>query len=218
MTPKILLLEDDMLFGESIQDTLEEEGFEVTLCRNGQEALDLSYVQKFDLYLFDINVPLINGLTLLDELRRAGDATPTIYLTSHQDKAVLRQGFESGADDYMRKPFDTDELVLRIEALLRRSVGKRKTCVEKLCLDAEHQRIFYDKKELDLSRKEYMLLALLIRHAAQVVTKEMIVDELWSANESISDGAIRVYINRLKQELGASSIENIRGVGYRLVS
>lgn len=217
MTASILLLEDDMLFGESIQDILEEEGFDVSLCRNGQEALDLSYEQKFDLYLFDINVPLINGLTLLDELRKADDTTPAIYLTSHQDKAVLRRGFESGADDYMKKPFDTDELVLRIEALLRRTKGKRKTCVEKLCLDAEHRRIFFDKKELDLSRKEYMLLALLIRNAAKVVTKEMIVGELWSANESISDGAIRVYINRLKQELGAASIENIRGVGYRLV-
>jgi DNA-binding response OmpR family regulator len=218
MNVKILLLEDDVLFGESIQDTLEEEGFDVTLCRTGQEALDFSYEQKFDLYLFDINVPLINGLTLLDELRKAGDTTPAIYLTSHQDKAVLRQGYESGADDYMKKPFDTDELLLRIEALLRRTIGKQKTCVEKLCLDAEHQRIYYDKKELDLSRKEYMLLALLIRHASQVVTKEMIVDELWSANESVSDGAIRVYINRLKQELGTASIENVRGVGYRLVS
>ena len=218
VSTKILLLEDDLLFAESLQDLLDEEGYEVSVCHNGQEALDLTYSMKFDLYLLDINVPLINGLTLLKELRNADDMTPAIYLTSHQDKEIIREGFESGADDYLKKPFDSDELFWRIEAVIRRFKGDEKQCVGALCLEEKHLSIFRLGLKLDLSKKEYMLLSLLIKNASKVVTKEMITSELWSSAENVSDGAIRVYINRLKQLLGSEVIENIRGIGYRLVS
>ncbi|MCI4407237.1 MAG: response regulator transcription factor [Sulfuricurvum sp.] len=218
MSNKILLLEDDLLFGESITDVLEEEGFEVVLCRNGQSALDETYKNHFDLYLLDINVPLIDGLSLLKELRRANDLTPTIYLTSHQEIEKLSEAFEIGADDYLKKPFNTDELLVRIHALLRRTKGKNRHCVGDLCIDELHKCILMGGKELTLSLKEYQLMALLIHNAGEIVTKEMIMDALWSPSEMISDGAIRVYINRLKQEVGSDLIVNIRGVGYRLVS
>lgn len=207
-----------MLFGESIVDVLEEEGFEVVLCRNGQSALDETYKNHFDLYLLDINVPLIDGLSLLKELRRANDLTPTIYLTSHQEIEKLSEAFEIGADDYLKKPFNTDELLVRIHALLRRSKGKTRHCAGELCIDELHKCILMGSKELALSLKEYQLMVLLIRNAGEIVTKEMIMDALWSPSEMISDGAIRVYINRLKQEVGSDLIVNIRGVGYRLVS
>jgi DNA-binding response OmpR family regulator len=215
---KILLLEDDLLFGESIVDVLEEEGFEVVLCRNGQSALDETYKNHFDIYLLDINVPLIDGLSLLRELRRANDTTPTIYLTSHQEIEKLTEAFEIGADDYLKKPFNTDELLVRIHALLRRNKGKVRHCIGELCLDELHKTISMRGKDIPLSLKEYQLMALFIRNAGEIVTKEMIMDTLWSPSEMISDGAIRVYINRLKQEIGAELIVNIRGVGYRLVS
>lgn len=211
-------MEDDLLFGESITDVLEEEGFEVVLCRNGQSALDETYKNHFDLYLLDINVPLIDGLSLLKELRRANDLTPTIYLTSHQEIEKLSEAFEIGADDYLKKPFNTDELLVRIHALLRRTKGKNRHCVGDLCIDELHKCILMGGKELTLSLKEYQLMALLIHNAGEIVTKEMIMDALWSPSEMISDGAIRVYINRLKQEVGSDLIVNIRGVGYRLVS
>lgn len=217
MSVKILLLEDDLLLGESLQDFLEEEGFAVMLCRNGQEALDLTYKEQFDLYLLDINVPLIDGLSLLRDLRGADDITPAIYLTSHQDKETLAQGFEIGADDYLKKPFDMDELLLRISALLRRFKGGSLHRFGDLSLDETHKTVMRNDKKLNLTVKEYQLLSLLIRHAQKVVTKEMIMTELWSASENISEGAVRVYVNRLKSELGADKIENIRGVGYRLV-
>lgn len=207
-----------MLFGESIVDVLEEEGFEVVLCRNGQSALDETYKNHFDLYLLDINVPLIDGLSLLKELRRANDLTPTIYLTSHQEIEKLSEAFEIGADDYLKKPFDTDELLVRVHALLRRTKGKNRHCVGELCIDELHKCILMEGKELTLSLKEYQLMVLLIHNAGEIVTKEMIMDALWSPSEMISDGAIRVYINRLKQEVGSDLIVNIRGVGYRLVS
>ncbi|MBL0708560.1 MAG: response regulator transcription factor [Sulfurimonas sp.] len=215
---KVLLLEDDLLFGESLVDLLEENAFEVLHLKNGQDALDASFEQKFDLYLLDINVPLIDGLTLLRELREADDKTPAIFLTSHKDKEMLKNGFKSGADDYIKKPFDNDELLFRIAAVLKRTLYSKVKCIKLLCHDEVHKRILYDKKELELSKKEYQLLVLLMKHVDNTVPKELINDELWSASQMSSDGAIRVYINRIKQMLPQMSIENIRSIGYKLVS
>ena len=214
---KILFLEDDLLFGESLVDLLEDNNFEVVHLKNGQAALDASFEQKFDLYLLDINVPLINGVTLLKELREADDKTPAIFLTSHKDKEMLKCGFLSGADDYITKPFDNDELLLRIGAVLKRTNYSSAKCVKLLCNDELHKRILYDEEELDLSKKEYQLLVLLMKHVNNTVPKELISEELWSASQMGSDGAIRVYINRIKQLLPQMQIENIRGIGYKLV-
>lgn len=217
MSSKILVVEDDLLFGESLADLLEDEGYEVHICVNGEEALEKTYANNFDLYLLDINLPLLDGITLLQELRSAEDVTPAIFLTSHTQKEKLKEGFLSGGDDYITKPVDNDELLLRIEALLRRSGKKSKVCCEKLCVDEKHKTIHYDNQALDLSKKEYQLLALLIKNGNQVVSKEMILEELYSVEESGSEGAVRVYINRLKQLLGDVQFENIRGIGYKLV-
>ncbi|WP_415249610.1 response regulator transcription factor [Sulfurimonas sp.] len=218
MSIKILLLEDDLLFAESLTDLLEDENFNVVHTPNGQEALDIIFENKFDLYLLDINVPLINGITLLGELRESSDNTPAIFLTSHKDREMLKNGFMSGGDDYITKPFDNDELIFRINALVRRNKPKQNECVAKLCHDEVHHRIFYDKQELELSKKEYQLLLLLMTHVNAPVPKELIIDALWSSAESGSDGAVRVYINRIKQLLPALQVENIRGIGYKLVS
>ena len=218
MSFNILLLEDDLLFGETLQDFLEDEDCSVTLCRNGEEAMEKIYSSRFDLYLLDINVPLIDGLTLLNELRNSNDCTPAIYLTSYTDKETLLKAFDNGADDYLKKPFDMDELMLRINALMRRSKGKVNLCVRELCIDDKHKKVTYKNKELKLALKEYKLLVLFMRNVNEVVTKEMIIENLWSSSENVSDGAIRVYVTRLKQELPDFGIENVRGVGYRLVS
>ena len=215
---KILLLEDDLLFGETLVDLLEDENFQVNHVRNGQDALDATFSAKYDIYLLDINVPLINGISLLSELRSADDNTPTIFLTSHKDKEMIQKGFLSGGDDYMIKPFDGDELVLRVQALLRRAQKTVPKIVGKLHHDNLHKSITYDGLILDLSKKEYVLLTLLMNNIDVNVTKEMILEELWSSSETGSDGAVRVYINRLKQLLPEMKIENIRGVGYKLVS
>lgn len=217
MLNKILLLEDDRLFAQTLQDLLEEEGFEVTLCHNGEEAVERTFEGKFDLYLLDINVPLIDGVTLLGDLRGANDTTPAIFLTSHQDKSVLAKAFENGADDYMKKPFDEDELLIRMQAMLRRNRGESCLEIGPLRLDAVHSSVYLNGERLELSHKEYTLMALFLRNAGEIVTHERIFDALWSASQSVSDGAVRVYINRLKSEIGPERIENIRGVGYRFV-
>jgi len=215
---KVLLLEDDVLFGDTLVDLLEESDMDVTHTTNGQMALDTTYKQKFDLYLLDINVPLINGITLLKELREANDETPTIFLTSHKEKEMMINSFKSGADDFITKPFDTDELLFRIDAILKRYKKTDIDCINLLCHDEVHKCIFYNNAELELAKKEYQLLLLFMSHVDKVVPKELIINELWNSSESASDGAIRVYVNRLKQLLPNMSIENIRGIGYRLVS
>ncbi|WP_229855210.1 response regulator transcription factor [Candidatus Sulfurimonas marisnigri] len=218
MSTKVLLLEDDLLFGETLTDLLEDSGMQVTYAPNGQSALEYTFSHKFDLYLLDINVPLIDGITLLKELREVNDNTPTIFLTSHKDKEVLKKSFLSGADDFITKPFDTDELFFRINALLKRVKPYKKECIDLLCHDEIHKCILYDKSELDLSKKEYELLVLLMQHVNKNVPKELILDELWSSSEGGSEGAVRVYITRLKQLIPQITIENIRGIGYKLVS
>ena len=215
---KILLLEDDLLFGETIVDLLEEEDYSVEHFANGQDVLDATFSDKFDLYLLDINVPLINGLSILKELREADDTTPTIFLTSRKDKESLEEGFLNGADDYITKPFDMDEMLLRIKAVLRRSKKDEIDCVGDFCYDEKHKTIRYKEEILELSQKEYGLLLLFIKHINETVPKELIIDELWSSLEGGSEGALRVYINRLKQMLPELCIENVRGIGYKLVS
>ena len=212
------MLEDDTLFAETLVDLLQEAEHQVTHVTNGQSALDITFGQKFDLYLLDINVPLVNGITFLQELRDSLDKTPAIFLTSHKDKEVLKRGFSCGADDYLRKPFDADELLLRINAVLKRTNCTASQSSALLYHDTLHKRILYKNTKLDLSKKEYELLALLLKHINNTVPKEMILDELWSSNEGGSDGAIRVYITRIKQLVPEISIENIRGIGYKLVS
>lgn len=207
-----------MLFAETLVDLLEESGFEVVHVPNGQSAMDITFSQKFDLYLLDINVPLINGTTLLKELRDSNDNTPAIFLTSHKDKEMLEKSFLCGGDDFLIKPFNTKELLLRIKALLKRATSNNIECIGLLYNDYIHKRILYKNAELELSKKEYELLALLMKHINNTVPKELILNELWSHNEKASDGALRVYVNRIKQMIPEVTIENIRGIGYKLVS
>ena len=211
------MLEDDLLFGETLVDLLEDCGYEVSHFPNGQDALDATFASKFDAYLLDINVPLIDGVSLLGELRGANDDTPAIFLTSHKSKEMLERGFLSGADDYLTKPFDPGELVLRLRALLRRSKANEPEAIGKLSHDKFHKRVSYDGVDLELSKKEYDLMVLFMNNLNENVPKELIYDKLWSSSDGGSDGAIRVYVNRLKQLLPDMKIENIRGIGYRLV-
>ena len=211
---KILLLEDDKLFNETIEDFLEEEGFELYSVLDPYSAMELTYESKFDLYLFDVNLPYESGFSLLKQLRDAGDKTPTIFLTSRNDKVSLTKGFDVGADDYMKKPIDLDELLLRIRALLRRQLRDEKIKLGEYILDTQAKELHYNGNVIKVGVKAFELLMLLLKAKGDVVTIQSIEDELWSSNEEISLGAVRVYITTLKKYF--PNIENIRGVGYRL--
>jgi len=213
---KILVLEDDKLFNDTLEDFLEEEGFVVDTALDPYSALDIIYEQKFDLYLFDVNLPYENGFDLLQRLRDANDVTPTIFLTSREDKASLAQGFGVGADDYMKKPIDLDELLCRIHALLRRQLRTEKVTLGIYTLDCTAKQLYLSTKLMPLSIKAIELLILLLGAKGEVVTIEEITSRLWHTNEEISLGSIRVYITSLKKYFPLA-VENIRGVGYRFL-
>ncbi len=211
---KILLLEDDKLFNETIEDFLEEEIFEVFSVLDPYSAMELTYKFKFDLYLFDVNLPYESGFTLLKQLREAGDKTPTIFLTSRNDKVSLTEGFDVGADDYMKKPIDLDELLLRIRALLRRQLRDEKIKLGEYIVDTQSKELYHNGEVIKVGVKAFELLILLLKAKGEVVTIQSIEEELWSSSEEASLGSVRVYVTTLKKYF--PNIENIRGVGYRL--
>jgi len=212
---RILLLEDDKLFNDTLKDFLEEEGFEITTMLDPYSALDIIYQQRFDLYLFDVNLPYESGFSLLTQLRQANDKTPTIFLTSRNDKDSLTQGFNAGADDYMKKPIDLDELLLRVRALLRRKMRSEKIQIGDYTIHVESKEILHDQHRIKVGKKAVELLILLIQQQGEVLSLETIEEQLWNSNQEISLGSIRVYITILKKYF--PTIENIRGIGYRLM-
>jgi DNA-binding response OmpR family regulator len=211
---RILLLEDDRLYSETLCDWLEEEGFSLKPCYDSHSAFEVCYRESFDLYLFDINLPFQNGLETFRELRESGDETPVIFLTSREDKESLLNGFEIGAEDYLRKPIDLDELSARIRAALRRRIPPTNSRLGPYRMDARSRDLFLDGRPMKLGRKLYDLLELFVERSGEVVSQEAIKERLWHDQEEASEGAIRVYITRLKK-LFPEAIENIRGVGYR---
>ncbi|BBG66356.1 two-component response regulator [Hydrogenimonas sp.] len=214
MPGKILLLEDDRLFGETLVDFLEGEGYDVLHCIGAKEAIEATYGRKFDLYLLDVNVPDMNGFELLKQLRESGDETPAVYITSARDKEALVEGFGSGADDYMKKPIDLDELLLRVEAQLRRTRNPAKVSVGEFLFDMERLVLYRENEPVALPRKLAELLALFLKNRKEVLSTEEILSEIYG-DDSPGTGALRVYINKLKQLFGKEAIVNIRGIGYR---
>lgn len=212
---KILLVEDDKVLGETICDLLESESYDVEWVKDGEAALNSTLVSHFDLLLLDVNVPFINGFELLDSLRKSGDDTPAIFITALVDVASLKKGFQAGADDYIRKPFDMDELLIRIRAAIEKSFAShsREVHCGKLLLNLQQERFSLDGVLLTLTPYEHTILMMLIKQPEKVIRKEDILYEL-SHDEEASENAFRVHISKLKK-MGVA-IENIRGVGYRL--
>ncbi len=215
---RVLVLEDNELLLETMEDFLENAGFEVDLAKDGEEALKMSYNNSYSLYLLDIKVPLINGIDFLKELREYGDNTPAIFITSATDKETIAKGYDAGCDEYIKKPFDLDELYMRIRAVLKRVEPEDIIKIDhEYTYNIKRKRLFKNDKEIKVNLKDLQLLELLLKNRNQIVTKEMIKDELWHDEDTVSSGSLRVYINNLKKIFGKDSIENIRGLGYRFV-
>lgn len=216
---KLLILEDDELFASTLEDFLSDEGFIVDIARDGEEAIELNYNRNYDLYIFDINVPKINGLELLESLRKNEDNTPTIFLTSYKDKDTLQDAFTKGCDDYIKKPVDLDELFLRIVAILRRNKKQFETIKlsENIIFNPVNKRVYENEIDLNLPSKVLDLIELFIENKNEIVTKEMIINRLWATSEGYSEGSIRVYINQVKKLFSnTNSIINIKGIGYKI--
>lgn len=214
---KVLFLEDDELFANSLIDFLSLHEYQIEWVKNGKDAVDKSRGANFDLYLLDIKVPLIDGFSFLELVRKEGDLTPAIFITSYQNKDSLLKGFRSGCDDYLKKPFDLDELLLRIQAVIKRYKSDQ---IELLKIDKNatlnltNHILLVNNTSYKLSPQECELLKILVLNKNRLVTKDEIYEQIWSGKES--DGALRVYISRLKNMIGEEKIENIRGMGYLL--
>jgi len=213
---RILLLEDDELFCETLCDFLEEEDFFVKSVSNGQEALEEVYKNSFDLFLLDVKVPKINGFDFLKLLRDSGDETPAIFITSLTSIESLSKGFLVGGDDYLKKPFELEELLIRINALLKKRKKEELFKIDDtFTLDIKRKQLYKNGEILDLHLKDIQLLTLLVQNKGKVVTKDMILQTLWPPGEEPSFGAIRVYVNNLKKIFSKERIKNIRGIGYK---
>jgi DNA-binding response OmpR family regulator len=205
----ILLLEDDPLLAKSLQKYLMKNDYNVEWVKDGNQAIEATYSKEYSLYLFDINVPLMQGDDLLKSLRDAGDTTPTILISALVDIESITKGFRSGADDYIKKPFSPDELLVRIAA----KTNKLKPAIhyKEYELLVESEQIFYKGEEIFLPTIAKHIFIALLKNYPNPVTKE----ELLLFLEAQNDLALRVNITKLKQKVDAT-IENVRGVGYKL--
>ena len=209
MNNKILLLEDDYELAETLQELLEEAGYNVDMVHTGNDAVDASYDNKYDLYVFDINVPDLSGIELLESLRQADDATPTIFISALVDLNTIAKGFEVGADDYIKKPFYPEELLIRVKAKL--AAVTKDIVYNNLRYSPEKRELYIDEKLVALGEVQECLCDIFMHNIGQVLDKTILMDCLVHP----SDTALRVAINKLKQTTGLE-IKNVRGVGYIL--
>ena len=214
---KILLLEDDEILSETLAELLESEGFFVRLVEDGEEAIEDTFGAKFDLFLLDVNVPLVNGFDFLKSLRESGDTTPAIFITALSDVASLSKGFDVGADDYIKKPFDFDELLVRIKALLKKRYHTyaSEIRVGEFRFDIEKEELYRGESFVPLPPYEKEIVKLLFQNVDKTLTKERLFEELGGGNE-MSEGALRVHMVKLRK-IGLP-ITTIKGIGYRVAT
>ena len=203
---KILLLEDDQILLETIEELLDLQDYKVDIARNGDEVLDLTFNNNYALYIFDINVPKINGFKLIELLRKADDFTPVIYISALTDIKSITTGFSLGAVDYLKKPFHPQELILRVKNILN-----QKKSIEYKNIQFQNNRIFKNGNEIILTKLQHNIFVLLIQNIGRVVKN----NEFYEVIENDSNNALRFHINRLRKILEID-IKNIRGVGYIL--
>jgi len=207
---RLLLLEDDPNLAKSLVKYLGREGYEVDWAKNGEEAMELSYDNRYALYLFDINVPLINGIDLLGELRNAEDFTPTIIISAMVDIDSVTKGFIAGADDYVKKPFDPEELLIRIKA--KTSTLKEHLKFRAFEIDLHTHQVKKEGMFLTLGEVQKRLFIALVQNYPNPVVK----DELLMLLDKPTDLALRVNLVKLKKQLEIE-IKNVRGVGYQII-
>ena len=212
---KILLLEDDTILADILVDYLQESD-DVTHTYSMVQALSLADVKKFDLYIFDINVPDGDGISLLKELRSFNDKTPTIFITAFHDTKHLKEAFESGGNDFIKKPFDLEELTQRIENIKRQfGLDRKIQLTPNTSFDYEAHLLTDESKRYTLSLKESQCLHYLYKNRQRVISSDELLQNLWSYDEMPSEDTIRTLIKQLRKYLGKEHIINIRGEGYR---
>jgi len=213
---RILVAEDDQLLGEGIQAGLGMAGYVVDWARDGQEALLALRNEKYAACVLDISMPKMDGLTVLSKLRSAGNHIPVLVLTARDTQQDKIKGLDTGADDYLIKPFDLNELQARIRALLRRAAGSASSIFSYagVQLDPATRRVTLDGVHISVSAKEYALLYDLISHPNHIRSRSDLEQSLYGWGDEVESNAVEVHIHHLRKKLGPDLISTVRGMGY----
>lgn len=213
---RILLVEDDSLLGDGTRNSLGHLGFTVDWMQDGQHALEALSSESYDAIVLDIGLPRQDGYAVLQQLRDRGVHTPVLMLTSRDDKLDKLKGFGLGADDYVVKPVDMEELAARLRALIRR-VGGRATArlvVGAVEIDPESRQAWLNGAIVELSAREFGLLELLMQNADRVMTRAQLEQSIYGWNDNTESNTIEVFIHHLRKKLGSDFIQTLRGIGY----
>jgi two-component system, OmpR family, response regulator MprA len=219
---RVLVVDDEPAVRESIGRSLRFEGYEVALAQDGASALELLASRRADVVVLDIMMPVLDGLETCRRLRAAGDRTPVLMLTARRSIGDRVTGLDAGADDYLAKPFALEELLARLRALLRRTDGRLpdQLTFADVALDATTRTVTRGGRVLDLTRTEFDLLALLLRHPRRVLSRSVLFTEVWGYDFGYNSNSLDVYVGYLRRKLEAGGeprlVHTVRGVGYVL--
>lgn len=217
---RLLLVEDDPMIGESIEAGLRGERYAVDWVRDGNAADLALRAVGYDLLLLDLGLPSRQGMEVLRALRARGDDLPVLIITARDGTPARVEGLDSGADDYLVKPFDLDELLARIRALLRRRVARTQSVIVHgaLTLNLASHETFFEGEPVKLSAREFSVLRALLDNPGAVVTKSQLEEKVYGWNSEVESNTVDVYVHHLRKKFGADFIKNVRGVGYKVQS
>ena len=215
---RLLLVEDDPLLGEGIQRALSQDGYTVDWLKNGKQALQAMLQESFSAVILDLGLPDMDGLEVLQQARQQGVSTPVVILTARFQVENRVKGLDHGADDYLTKPFELEELEARIRAIIRRSQGRTQPLLtfHGLTLDPASNGVTLEGEEVELSLKEVSILRLLMEADGRVISRRHIEDQLYGWDKEVESNTMEVYIHKLRKKLGSSMIKTVRGIGYKL--
>lgn len=216
----ILIVEDDATIARFVELELKHDGFDVVVAADGPTAIDAMDAQPVDLVILDLMLPGIDGIDVARHIRKRGSAVPILMLTARAETQDVVSGFDAGADDYLRKPFEIPELLSRVRALLKRSGAAQAQApfeASGVRIDLERRSATLADSQLDLTAKEFDLLAYLVSNAGRVISRDEILSEVWGAQHSTDSNVIEVFVCHLRNKIGDRenrTIQTIRGVGY----
>jgi DNA-binding response OmpR family regulator len=212
---KILLLEDDVILQEIIEEFLLEKGYEVESFYDGEKALDAIGNEHYDMLLLDVNVPSIDGFEILFYLRDIGNTTPVIYITSLSGIDDLKKGFELGADDYLKKPFDLEELKARIDRIAKSNHLQDEIEFGGMRFIPKAHQIHIDGRVIEMRQKEAQVLEYFVRNEGKIISADEIIENIWDDEHVPTHATIRTYIKNLRKLFDKDYFDNIKGEGYR---
>ena len=213
---RILLAEDEPAIAANIAAAFERAGYATEIVADGEAAWFRGDTEEFDLIVLDLGLPRIDGLTVLKRWRAAGRQTPVLILTARGAWPERVEGIDAGGDDYLPKPFQIEELLARVRALIRRAAGHASPVLESgpISVDTRHMRVAVDGAEVQVSPLEYRLLAYLLHHKQRVVSASELIDHLYGNDDARGANALEALVTRLRKKLGAEAIQTRRGFGY----